>query len=191
MSTRFAVALSGAVGYGKPYGNWFDGFGGGEAYHGQIRLAVTGNFYVLAAYRQQTLPIESESPVATASSFYDYGDLELRQMLFGLGFMPKRSDVHQAIPYLELGFGRTTHERKAVGAASDVELDGDADYSIDKRTVFAQAGLIMPMGRGVALEMGVSAVHTGTDLLRFNAGDDSGTVVGAQIGLTFLLGQMD
>jgi hypothetical protein len=193
LATRFAVALAGAAGYGKPLGRWFDGFGGGESYSGQLRLAVTGNVYIHGLYRYQRLPYEGGEVALAPGLVTASGDLELRQLLFGLGFMPRRSDWRQAIPYLELGYGRTTHER-AVGApppGADFEIVGESDVSIDEPTVFAQVGVIMPLGREIALEMGVNAVHTGDDLLRFGEDDASGTIVSGRLGLTLLLGQSE
>ncbi|MFO7653660.1 MAG: hypothetical protein R6X25_07525 [Candidatus Krumholzibacteriia bacterium] len=187
LATRFAVALGGAFGFGWNDGRWFRAYENAEYYQGQIRLAISGSVYLTGLYRRHELPRKVEAiplpPVDDDEPLSVYPDLKLDQFLFGLGFMPRRHHWSDAIPYLELGYGRT--EYTAVGQ------DGWLSGAVDKRTVFAQLGIIMPLGRDVALELAGSAVHSGDDL--FDFGDDarSGTVLGAHAGLTILLGMVE
>jgi len=191
LQTRFAAALGAGVGYGRPYGNWFEGYGEGESYHASIRLAITGNFYVVGGYRYQRLPWKGVDEGEMPSGPFAM-DLEVRQMTFGIGLMPRRSDYRQAIPFLEFGMGRASHRVNDELPLDDGAVDfADIASEVDKRLFFVQAGILMPLGRELALELGVGAVNTGRDLLQFDADADGGTIVSAQIGLTLLLGQVD
>ena len=188
---RFRTALSFGVGYGWAHGDWFEALEVGPSYQAQARIALGGTVYLNLGYRYQELDIH---PDYESHEGFGVDTPYLREYFIGLGFMPRRSHVMQAIPYLELNVGRIEHSWTPLLSDWQPGVPGD-DVSViatsEKVTtgLLGQAGLMMPMGKSIGLDLAVSAMYTGYEPFDFRDGNYKGFVFGAQAALVLFIGE--
>ena len=190
---RFRTAISAGAGMGWPRGDWFVGEVQGPSLHGQIRIALSGNVYLGFGYRRQYLrsaavdPDFEPQPANKSHRSGGLGDSHLNQWLFTLGFMPRVGSFEEGLPYLELGVARVEHfgPRYEVNPAADA---WSRTAVLAKPGLVAQAGLLLPFGKGVGLDLAGTALYTGYDLSDYRSSSGKGLILGAQAALVLFFG---
>jgi hypothetical protein len=187
---RFRTALSFGAGYGWARGDWFEPVDEGPSYHVQARIALGGTVYLNLGYRFQELEVR---PEYDTREVFGVNTPNLREYFIGLGFMPRRSHVMQAIPYLELGVGRIEHSWTPLLSdwlplVPDDYVTVVATSEKVKTGLLGQVGMMMPMGKSIGLDLAVSATYTGHEPFDFRDGNYKGFVFGAQAALVLFIG---
>jgi hypothetical protein len=189
---RFHWTLSGGTGYGVTAGDGFAEANGERSWFGKLRLASSPHTYVVLGARYQKLPRSTamhDWPVFVGDGVVVVSDqVELEHVFLGFGFMPRPSDVLEPVPYLELGMGRVASGSSAwFFQPSDHALPGGAE-SHSAPALHVEAGVLVPVGDILGLELGFSWVHADQRLFPATHGRHDDDLLGIQAGLCLLGG---
>ena len=177
---RFRFALSGTAGWGTSLGDWFSGLEGGFAYSGQVRVAMTPEFYFTALVRNQELDVSRLHA-------------ELSRRLPGLRRHRHRAPVRRrGRASCCRGAGTATSSRTVecllAGASHDLTYDerGDiGDYvetlNDDQIAGILQFGALVPVSRALALDAQAHWMFTGAHDWA------GGSVLGLSVGICVML----
>jgi hypothetical protein len=164
----FKVAVGAEAGFAAAVGGWYEGFDPAWNFGARMRLTTHERTYLGLAVRHQDLGTGA-----------DYGlDLDARLLVLEgtIGWM-SRGRPGDARAYSELG---------AAFIESEVEIGMGDDYYADSRSdgsFVLRAGLLVPLGEGVALDLNGTWLYRG--LIFTEDGEDEGSLLGLHAGLTF------
>jgi hypothetical protein len=189
---RFHWALSGGGGYGVTAGDGFGETKGEQSWFGKLRLTSSPNTYVVLGARYQKLPRSTpmyDLPVYVGDDIVVFSDqVELEHLFIGFGFMPRPANYLEPVPYLELGMGRVASGSSAWLFHLEEREPGGGEESHRAPALHVEAGLLVPVGDILGLELGFSWIHADQRLFPAAHGGHDDDLLGVQAGISLLGG---
>jgi hypothetical protein len=190
--SRFHWALSGGGGYGVTAGDGFAEANGEQSWFGKLRMVSSPNTYVVLGARYQKLPRSTtvrEWPTFVGDDIFVLSDqVELEHVFVGFGFMPRPADHLEPVPYLELGMGRVATGSSAWIFQLSDQAPGGGEESHSAPALHVEAGVLVPVGDALGLELGVSWIHADQRLFPARQGRYDDDLLGIQAGVSLLGG---
>jgi hypothetical protein len=189
---RFHWSLSGGGGYGVTAGDGFGEAEGEQSWFGKLRIASSPHTYVVLGARYQKLPRSTplyDLPVYVGDDIVVFSDqVELEHVFIGFGFMPRPANYLEPVPYLELGMGRVASGSSAWLFHLEDQEPGGGEESHSAPALHVEAGLLVPVGDILGLELGVSWIHADQRLFPARHGRFDDDLLGVQAGVSLLGG---
>ena len=178
----FSVMLTAGVGYGHPFYNFYESMQDRVSWHVELRAPLSETTYLAAVYRYQQLfrgDVDYYDPDSAMLIPIDTS-IDLKELLFFVGFLGKPNPNNGARAYLELGGGPGNH----VATASYGGESGSDSFS--RFLLVAQFGALVGFGQSdVGLDIGMSLA---AKIFNSEPGESSGFISGAHAGLTYAFG---
>lgn len=179
----FDAVLTVDLGYGFPFGEFYDGLDPGLVYGGDLRIATSPRHYVKFCYRNQNVYDETIDVYDPNNDMLVTVDssLDVRQYLIMFGILSRRKPNAAARGFTEFGIGYGDHVVKAAAGSSSGSL------SMGRLMFSVQGGAMFRFSPKSKLGAEIGAFLTAATI---GDGDEGGMgmLFGMQAGLTMMFG---
>ncbi|MEN8005745.1 MAG: hypothetical protein ABFS42_01970 [Candidatus Krumholzibacteriota bacterium] len=169
----FALTLGGT--YAHYEGDWFNGFESSPGLQATARLRIDDNNWITLSYIRQSGGSVSFKVLDEGFNEVDAtADLGIDEFLLLVGLPTRPFAALGHIPYAEFGVGLLRHKAKT--EVPGLQLN---QFTANKGALLARLGSLVPLGRGMVLDVGLDLTHKPGLVID----EYGGTIFGVHIGL--------